>query len=127
MAEEIKFIEENGYLLATISDSIITVERAQEILSRISTECSNVRVNKVILDERSVEIREVPPYEIMELSKTLEQQGLNKLHMAFWCQPRLINEDSKLLSIFTFDNEYIIQHFSDKEEAVAWLNDRHNS
>ena len=126
MTDEIKFTEENDYLLTIISDTTITIERAQEILNRISTECSGLSINKVLLDERSVERREVPSHEIMELSIKMKQQGLNKVYMAFWCQPHLINEDSKLLSLFTFNHEYIIHHFSDKEEATTWLNDRHN-
>lgn len=124
MTEEIKFIEKDDYLLSIISDTIITIERAQEILNGISTECSRLNINKVLLDERSVERREVPSHEIMELSNKMKQQGLNKVYMAFWCQPHLINEDSKLLSLFTFKNEYIIRYFTDKKEATTWLDNR---
>ena len=127
MTKNIKLSRHDNYLLAIISDIIITVERAQEILTRIGMECSSLNLNKVLLDERSVEKREVPSHKIMELSQKIEQQGLNKVHLAFWCQPHLINKDSNLLSLFTFNNEYIIQHFSDKEEALAWLNNQHNS
>ena len=127
MTENIKFTKHDDYLLVIISDIIITVERAQEILTRIGVECSSSNLNKVLLDERSVERREVPSHEIMELSQNIEKQGLNKIYMAFWCQSHLINEDSDLLSAFTFNNEYIIQHFSDKEKALSWLNNQHNS
>jgi hypothetical protein len=126
MAAEIKFIQEHGYLLAAISDTIITIERAQDILNKISTQCAMLGIDKVLLDERTVERREVPSHEIMALSAKMKQQGLSKVHIAFWCQPHLINEDAKLLSLFTFKNEYIIHHFSDKEEATTWLSDRHN-
>ena len=127
MTNNINFSKHDDYLLVTISDKIITVNRAKEILSRIGTECSSFNLNKVILDERSVEKREVPSHNIMELSEKIKEQELNKIYMAFWCQPHLINKDSKLLSTFTFSNEYIIQHFSSKEEALAWLNAQHNS
>ena len=127
MTENIKFSKHGDYLLVTISDIMITVERAQEILTRIGVECSSLNSNKVILDERSVKKREVPSHKIMELSQKIKEQGLNKIYMAFWCQSHLINKDSNLLSVFTYDNEYVIQHFSDKEEALAWLNTHHNS
>jgi hypothetical protein len=126
MAEEIKFTEEQGYLLAAISDTIITMVRAQDILNKISTQCAVLNINKVLLDERTVEKREVPSHEIMALSEKMKQQGLNKVYIAFWCQPHLINEDSKLLRLFTFNDEYIIHYFSDKEAATAWLSDRHS-
>ena len=121
MAENIEFSKHDDYLLATISDTVITAERAQEILARIGEECSGLNFNKVILDEMSVERREVPPHKIMDISQNLKQE-FNKIYMAFLCQPHLINKDSNLLSLFTFNNEYIIKHFSDKEEAVTWLN-----
>jgi len=127
MTENIKFSKHDGYLRARISDTVITVERAQVILARIGVECSSLNCNKVLLDERSVETREVPSHKIKEISQYIKQQGLNKIYMTFWCQPHLINKDSKLLSLFTFNNEYLIQHFSDKEEAVTWLNNQHNS
>lgn len=127
MTENIKFSKHDDYLLVIISDIIITVERAQEILTRIGVECSSSNSNKVLLDERSVERREVPSHKIMGLSQDIEKKGLNKIYMAFWCQPHLIDKDSNLLSLFTFNNENIIQHFSDKEEALAWLNNQHNS
>ena len=125
MTENIKFSIHDDYLLARISDTVITVKRANEILTRIGAECLKINCNKVLLDERSVEKRVVPSHKIMELSKDIEQQGLNKIYMAFWCQPHLINKDSKLLSLFTFNNENIIQHFSDKEEAITRLNNYH--
>jgi len=127
MTENIKFSKHDDYLLATISDETITTTRAQEILTQIGTECSSSNSNKVLLDKRSVEKREVPSHKIMELSQNIKEQGLNKIHMAFWCKSHLINKDSNLLSLFTFNNEYIIQHFSDKEEALAWLNTQCNS
>jgi len=121
MSKDIIFSKQDNYLLSSISDLLITPDRAQEILTRISEECSKTNINKVILDERSVEMREVPPHEIMKLKHLMEKRGFEKIHIAFWCQPHLINDDSKKLSIYTYTNEYIIKHFSEKEKAVAWL------
>lgn len=122
MTDDIEFVITNeGYLLTKILDKVITVERAQEILTRIGKECSNRNCNKVILDETTVEKRAVPSHDIMALSKDIKRLGLNKIHIAFWCQSQLINKDSNLLSSFTYNTEYIIRHFSEKEEAVAWL------
>jgi len=96
-------------------------DRAKEILTRISEECSKNNFNKVILDERTVEKREVPPHEIMKLKDLIKKEGLEIIRMAFWCQPHLINDDSEKLSIYTFSKEYIIKHFAEKDKAVAWL------
>ncbi|MGB5305511.1 MAG: hypothetical protein WBO57_04665 [Gammaproteobacteria bacterium] len=127
MSERIEFEKNGDYLLATIPDTVITTQRAQEILTRIATECSRLNYQSVILDERSVESREVPPYEILKLGHHMTDQGLDKIYMAFWCQPHLINDDSNLLSLFTFKNEFVVQHFSEKKEALAWLKGPGNS
>ncbi len=58
---------------------------------------------------------------IMELSKLMENIGLTKLFLAFWCKPHLINQDSNLLCIYTFTNQYVVKHFSEKEPAIQWL------
>ena len=121
MSKEIIFSKQDNYLLASISNVVITSKRAQEILTRICEECSRSNLNKVILDERTVEKREVPPHEIMKLKDLLKNQELERIHMAFWCQPHLINADSEKLSSYTFTKEYIVKHFSDKNKAVAWL------
>lgn len=121
MSKDIIFSKQEDYLLASISDVLITPDRAQEILTRISEECSKNNFSKVILDERTVEKREVPPHEIMKLKDLIKKEGLEKIHMAFWCQPHLINDDSKKLSIYTFSKEYIIKHFAEKDMALAWL------
>lgn len=125
MTDDIKFVNENEeYLLTQILDKVITVERAQEILTHIATECSILHCNKVMIDERTVERREVPSHEIMELSQGMKKMGLNKIYIAFWCQPHLINKDSSLLSSFTYNTEYLIKHFSDKTEALDWLDNQ---
>lgn len=121
MSKNIEFSKVDDYLLATIEDTVITVDRAQEILTKIGVECSNLNCSKVLLDETTVESREVPSHDIMKLSQEMKKQGLDKIHMAFLCQPQLVNRDSNLLKLFTFKNEYVIQHFSEKGEAIAWL------
>ncbi len=120
MSKDIIFSKQDNYLLASITDVLITPDRAQEILTRISEECYKNNFNKVILDERTVERREVPPPKIMKL-KNVMRKGLERIHIAFWCQPHLINDDSKKLSIYTFTKEYIIKHFAEKDKAIAWL------
>lgn len=121
MDGNIEFIEKDDYLLASIIDTVITLERAREILTRIGRECSSLGYKKVLLDERTVERREVPTHEILNLSHEMERKGFNKTHLAFLCQPHLINKDAGLLSLFTFENEYVVQHFSSKEEAIEWI------
>ena len=127
MSKSIEFSKFDDYLLAAIADTVITVKRAQEILTRIGVECSSLNCKRVLLDERTVETREVPSHEIMKLSHEMEKLGLDKIYMAFLCQPQLINRDSDLLSVFTYKNEYVVQHFSEKEEAIAWLKAQRNS
>ena len=125
MIEDIEFTKENNYLLVRITDSVITTQRAHEILSRIGEECSSMKCTKVLLDERLVEKREVSSQKILELSNDMAKEGLNEIYIAFWCHPKLINNDSQLLSAFTYKNKYIIQHFSEKAIAVKWLSEKY--
>ncbi len=121
MSKDINFSKQGDFLLAQISDVVITLNRAQEILARIGEECSRINCSKVLLDEMSVEKREIPSHKILKLSLEMAKKGLTKIHMAFWCQPHLINKDAKYLSMYTYTNEYVVKHFSKKEEAIAWL------
>ena len=122
MNENITFTKHDDYLLVSISDKVITVKRAQEILARIGEECSSLDYKKVLLDEMSVERREVPPKEIKKLAFDFRKNKLNKVNMAFLCQPHLVGYDSHLLSLYTYKAEFIIQHFTNKEQAIDWLN-----
>jgi hypothetical protein len=122
MNQEVTFTNYNDYLLARISDKVITFERAQEILDLIGDKCSSVNCKKVLLDELSVERREVPPNEIKKLAFDFNKGKLNKVYMAFLCQPHLVGYDSNLLSLYTYMTEFIIKHFTDKEDAISWLN-----
>ncbi len=122
MNENITFTKHDDYLLVSISDKVITVKRAQEILARIREECSSLDYKKVLLDEMSVERREVAPKEIKKLAFDFRKNKLNKVYMAFLCQPHLVGYDSHLLSLYTYKAEFIIQHFTNKEQAIDWLN-----
>ena len=124
MTETITFTRHDDYLLVSISDRVITVERAQEILARIGEECSSLDCNKVLLDEMSVSRREVPPDEIKKLAFDLRKNKLENVYIAFLCQPHLVGYDSHLLSLYTYMTEFIIQHFTDKDDAINWLDTR---
>jgi len=124
MTENITLTKHDDYLLVSISDKVINVKRAQEILARIGEECSSLNYNKVLLDEMSVERREVPPGEIKKLAFEFKQNKLNKVYMAFLCQPHLVGYDSHLLSLYTYMAEFVVQHFTNKEKAIDWLNQK---
>ena len=127
MNENIAFTKLDDYLLVSISDKVITVERAQEILARIGEECSHLNCKKVLIDELSVERREVPPEEIEKLAFDFNKNKPNEVRMAFLCQPHLVGYDSHLLSLYTYMSEFIIQHFTNKEKAIDWLNNKKDS
>jgi hypothetical protein len=121
MNEGIAFNRHPDYLLVGISDKVITVDRAQEILARIGEECSSLDCKKVLLDETSVEKRQVPPKAIKKLAFDFNNNKLNKIYIAFLCQPDLIDYDSHLLSLYTYKTEFIIKHFTTREKAIDWL------
>ena len=127
MNENVTFTKCDDYLLVSISDKVITVKRAQEILARIGEECSSLNYKKVLLDEMSVERREVPPKEIKMLAFDFKKNKLNNVYIAFLCQPHLVGYDSHLLSLYTYNTEFIIQHFTNKENAIEWLNTKNDS
>jgi len=127
MSDDIKFTKLDDYLLVNIQNKIITLDRAQEILARIGKECANIKCNKVLLDEMSVQRRDIPPKDIENLALDSVNNNLNKVYMAFLCQPHLIDYDSNMLSLYTSIYEFITHHFSNKEEAIAWLKKKHNN
>ena len=121
-------LKNNGeYILARISDKIITLDRAKQILEFISEQCKRLNCNRVLLDERSVDCRDVSSPDIMNISEFAEKSGLNRINIAFWCQPKIINKDSEQLSLFTFTDKFIIKHFSEKNEAILWLKNHEGS
>lgn len=122
MNRNITFSKNDDHLLVSITDEVITVERAHEILAQIGEQCANLNYKKVLLDEMSVERREVHPKEIEKLAFDFEKNKLNKVSIAFLCQPHLVGYDSNLLSLYTYNAEFIVKHFTDKEKAIDWLN-----
>ena len=121
MTAEIKIENREDYILVTIDDKVITANRAHEILNLIGEESIKVNCNKVLLDERSVERRDVPSPEVLKLSQNMTNRGFDKIHIAFLCKNELIDRDAELLRIFTYKNEYLIQYFSDSHAASSWL------
>ena len=83
MSKSIEFSKFDDYLLTTIADTVITVKRAQEILTRIGVECSSLNCKIVLLDEKTVKTREVPSHEIMKLSHEMEKLELDKIYMLY--------------------------------------------
>ena len=124
MTENMTFTPGHDYLLVRIVDKVITVDRAQEILARIGEECSGLKCKKVLLDELTVEERLVPPSEIKMLAHDFNKNNIDRIYMAFLCQPHLVGYDSHLLSLYTYNAEFIIRHFTDKQQAEAWLASR---
>ena len=127
MSRNITFTKNDDYLLVSITDEVITVERAQEILARIGEECADSNYERVLLDEMSVERRDVHPKEIEKLAFDFEKNKLNKVYIAFLCQPHLVGFDSNLLSLYTYNAEFIVKHFTDKEKAIDWLSNKSNN
>lgn len=108
--------DKESYLLATIADTVITPQRAKSIFKTIGDECRKHNCQKVLLDEMTVEMREVKNHEIHSISGYFPD-----VQMAFLCKPELIDQASKLLGVFTFLNGYVMRHFCIKEEAIDWL------
>jgi len=127
MNESITFTSKDGYLLVSITDKVITVERAREILAQISEECSVLNSDRVLLDEMSVESREVPPDEIEKLAFDFNKNKPEKVYIAFLCQPHLVGYDTNLLSLYTYRSEFVIRHFTNEEEAIDWLDNKSDS
>jgi hypothetical protein len=124
MNNNITFTKNDSYLLVSLSDKVITVDRAQEILAIIGEECIGTNYKKVLLDEMSVERREVTPEEIQKLAFDFRKNKLNKVYIAFLCQPHLVGYDSHLLSLYTYRAEFVIRHFTIKENALDWLKNK---
>ena len=121
MTGNIEFENKEDYILATIPDTVITLDRANEILSQILEQSINLECNKVILDERTVETRDVTTADILKISSDMTNKEQHKIYIAFLCNKKLINKDTKLLRMFTYKNEFLIQYFTDFNEAREWL------
>jgi len=123
----VDLVNNGEYIFVRISDVIITSNRAQQILEFIGEECQRLNCTSVLLDERSVESRDISSPDIMDISSFIEKKGINRINIAFWSQPELIDDDSKKLSLFTFTKKFVIKHFSEKNEAVSWLKKQERS
>ncbi len=122
MPQRIEFTDDpGGYLRATLSDTVITNDRAHEILRAIGNECRLRNRNRVLLDERSVERRDVAPPDILSLGRETRKTLFHRIHIAFLCGKALVNRDAEMLREFTFTDHYVIQYFTDADEAVRWL------
>lgn len=124
MPDDIAIETKADYLLVTISDNVITTDRALEILNFIAEQSDKFNHDKVLLDERTVQQRDVTSTDILKLSIEMAKKGLHKIYIAFWCKEELINNHSDLLKLFTQTHEYVIQHFSEQDAAIDWLNSK---
>ncbi len=115
-----EYVERDAYLVATISDRTINPQRAIAILKLIDSECRKCKCRKVLLNESTVEKRDIANHEIHSISKNMPD-----IHLACLCKPELIDEKSELFNAFTFTDGYIARHFSVEGDALAWLLSKH--
>ena len=59
-----KITRNKDYLLAEITDEVIAFKRAEKILEHIGKVCLKLGYNKVLLDERTVNRREMNPLQV---------------------------------------------------------------
>ena len=116
MAIEFEFFEKDAYLVATISDTTINLQRAESILVAIDAECQKANCRKVLLNELALEKRKIASH---ELRKVFEK--IPNVRLAFLCNPRMIDIKARLLSAFTFTEGYGAKHFTDEAKAIQWL------
>ncbi len=121
---KIQVEQKDDYLLVIISDVVITLKRALEILESIAEYCKKFDCNKVLLDERTVQRRDISGAEVLDISVGMSKIGLYKIFIAFWCKRELIDEQSGMLRLFSQTDEFMIQHFSQEHHAVNWLNSK---
>ena len=117
MEIDFKYFEKDAYLVATISDITINLQRAKSILESIDAECQKVDCRKVLLNELTLKQRKVASYELLKIS-----EKMSNIRLAFLCKPELIDMKAKLLSALTFTEEYGARHFTEEVKAVQWLN-----
>ena len=116
MTIEFQFIAKDNYLLATIPDKTINPQRAMSILKSIAVECQKLNCRKVLLNELMLEKRKIENHELRNISENMPD-----IRLAFLCKPELIDDKSRLLSTFTFADEYVAKHFTEEAEAIRWL------
>jgi len=113
---DLKFTDKRAYLLVTIADTAITVQRAISNFKSINDQCVKVNCRKVLLNALTVEKREIENYEIREVGKHIQN-----IRIAFLCKPELIDQSARLLGAITFSNGYKVKHFISEDEAANWL------
>jgi len=116
MSIEFEFFEKDAYLVATISDTAINLQRARSILDAIDAECQKISCRKVLLNELTLEKRKIASYELRKVCAKMPN-----IRMAFLCKPQLIDIKAKLLSAFTFNHGYGARHFTNEAQAIKWL------
>jgi hypothetical protein len=116
MTIEFEHFEKDAYLVATISDTTINLQRAESILDAIDAECQKANCQKVLLNELTLEKRKIASYELRQVSEKLPN-----VRLAFLCKPQLVDIKAKLLSAFTFTEGYRAKHFTEEAKAIQWL------
>jgi hypothetical protein len=111
-----EFNDKGSYLVATISDTALNTQRAKSILKSVGSECQKHDCRKVLVNELTVENRNIATHEIRGISEHMPD-----IYLAFLCKPELIDDASKLFCAFTFTNQYKARYFSAENEAVKWL------
>ena len=108
--------KKESYLLATITDTAITVESAKSILKSISDECKTHNCHRALVNELAVERREVASHEIREIGNCI-----SGIRIGFLCKTELMDKNARLLGAITFSKKYTVKHFSVEDEAIKWL------
>ena len=116
MSIKFRIIENGSYLLATITETVITVEVAKSILKSIGDECRKLNCRKVLVNELTVEKREVASHELSEIGACI-----SGIRIGFLCTPALMDKRARLLAAITFSEKYVVRHFSVEDEAIDWL------
>ena len=117
MEIDFKYFEKDAYLVATISDITINLQRAESIFKSIDAECRRINCRKVLLNELTLQQRKVASHEVLKISEKMPN-----VRLAFLCRPDLIDMKAKLLSAFTFTEKYGARHFTEEVKAIQWLN-----
>lgn len=116
MTIEFEHFEKDAYLVATISDTTINLQRAESILEAINAECQKTNLRKVLLNELTLEKRKIASHDLHKVSEKMPG-----IRLAFLCKPHMIDIKAKLLGAFTFTEAYRAKHFTDEAKAIQWL------
>jgi len=106
----------DAFLVATISDTSISAQRAKTILKLIETECHKYKCQKALVNELALEKREIANHQLHTIAESMPD-----IHLAFLCRPELKDDKAKLFAAITFNEGYLLKHFSVEKEAIDWL------